>query len=411
MEEQPRFLNAVLGVETQLNPLGTLDALKAIEQELGRTDRGRYGPREIDLDIVVHGDARLDTERLTVPHARAPERAFVMRPLLEAFHKLGDDVPSGPRFAVEKLATEARQFQVGDDGCRRSVLGRFDGDRTLVMGILNATPDSFSDGGKYFDAGPLSTALRHAEAMVLQGADIVDVGGESTRPGATPVSESEEIDRVVPLVRALKESLDVAISIDTRRARVARAAVEAGASIVNDVSGGAFDPSILDFVRERPDIAYVATHSRGTPETMQSLAVYSDDIIGDILEDMRRTAFGPLSSEVAPWRVLVDPGIGFAKTYQQNLSILRRLADLKEKAAPFSSGLLLGPSRKAFLGQLLQAPHETKPRPADDRDWATAGACSAIVPHADILRVHNVRGIKDAIAAADAILRRGEGGP
>ena len=386
VEAQGRFLNAVVGVETALGPIETLETLKGIERDMGRVVRERYGPREIDLDLIVHGDTVMDTERLTLPHPRAKERVFVRRPLAEAGFSFDEDL-------CEDDTPE----------CFRSIFGRWPkGERTLVMGILNVTPDSFSDGGELTS---VEAALKRAEAMVRDGADILDVGGESTRPGAVAVDENNECDRVIPLIEALKRSFDVCISIDTRNSRVANEAVDAGASIINDVSAGVYDPQMFDLLRQRPSVAFVPMHSRGTPQTMQSLTHYND-LLPDVLTDLRRTTLDPLNRDfhVAPWRLLLDPGIGFAKTSDQNIELLRHLSDLQIHSS--YAGILVGPSRKGFIGHLLQqASADGAPVPTADRDFASAGACCTVVPTVDIVRVHNVRGVRDALTLADAIRR------
>ncbi|MGD2181816.1 dihydropteroate synthase [Lusitaniella coriacea] len=265
------------------------------------------------------------------------------------------------------------------------------GERTYVMGILNVTPDSFSDGGEF---NTLATALEQAKQMVADGVDIVDVGGQSTRPGAAQIGLEEELNRVVPVVRALREETDVPISVDTTRAAVAKAAVEAGADIVNDISGATFDDEMLPIVAEL-GVPIVLMHLRGTPATMQSLTTY-EDLMGEIYQFLEGQIEKAVRAGVARSRVIIDPGIGFAKTHVQNLEIFRRLSEFH----PLNAPLLVGPSRKSFIGHILE---RSDPK---ERLWGTAAACcSAIAGGTDILRVHDVAQMWDVCRVADALWR------
>lgn len=267
--------------------------------------------------------------------------------------------------------------------------------RPLVMGILNLTPDSFSDGGRFHEP---SAALRRAAALVEEGADVLDVGGESTRPGAPPVPAEEERARVVPLIRRLRDELGVPVSVDTRKAEVARAALDAGAEIVNDVSALG-DPEMAGVVAEA-GAGLVLMHMRGTPETMQRHTDYAD-VAGEVAAELEPRLRLALDAGVAPARVVLDPGIGFAKSFEQNLELIARLRVLGRLGRP----VLLGPSRKGFLGALLGG------RPAEERAAATAGACVAgLQAGARIFRVHDVRTVRDALLVADAVRRAAGGG-
>lgn len=263
---------------------------------------------------------------------------------------------------------------------------------TLVMGILNITPDSFSDGGAYLDA---DTALAHARQMVDAGASIVDVGGESTRPGAARVSVAEELERVVPIVGALAAD-GVRVSVDTMRAEVAAAAIEAGASIINDVSGGLADHDMHAVVAGR-DIDYVLMHWRAHSQTMNQAAHY-DDVVADVTREMLSQRDKAIATGVLPERIILDPGLGFSKTLEHNWTVLRHL----DAFSGLGHRLLVGASRKAFLGDLLGG------RPPMDRDGATAAVSFWCGLH-DVwaVRTHDVRGQGDAIAVA-ARLRAGE---
>jgi dihydropteroate synthase len=266
------------------------------------------------------------------------------------------------------------------------------GRKTYVMGILNVTPDSFSDGGQF---NTITQAVAQAQQMVQAGVDIIDIGGESTRPQATPVSLDDELERVIPVIQALRhQAIATPISIDTTKAAVAEAAIRAGANWVNDVSGSTYDPAMLSTVA-RLEVPIVLMHLRGTPQTMQQLTDY-DDVVDDIIRVLQGQVDQAIAAGIAPERIILDPGIGFAKTSEQNLEILRHIPRLRRLGYP----LLIGPSRKRFIGDILNQPHP------QHRDWGTAAACCMAVAHqADIVRVHHVSAMVDVCRVADALWR------
>ncbi|MFV2120174.1 dihydropteroate synthase [Streptomyces sp. Act-28] len=276
---------------------------------------------------------------------------------------------------------------------RGTVQGLPEWDRCAVMGVVNVTPDSFSDGGRWFDT---TAAVKHGLELVAQGADLVDVGGESTRPGASRVDEDEELRRVVPVVRGLA-SEGVVVSVDTMRASVARRAVEAGAVLVNDVSGGLADPDMVPSVAAA-GVPFVVMHWRGFSENMNSLAVY-DDVVAEVAAELRARVEAVVAGGVAPERLIVDPGLGFAKRAEHDLALVAHLAELRALGRP----LLVAASRKRFLGRVL-AGEGHPPPPARERDAATA-AVSAIAAHegAWAVRVHQVRPTADAVRVARAV--------
>ena len=265
-------------------------------------------------------------------------------------------------------------------------------ERTLVMGVLNVTPDSFSDGGRFF--GPVY-ATRHGVQMAADGADIIDVGGESTRPGSDPVSVADEIDRVVPVIeRIAEEAPGVAISVDTRKAEVAAAALDAGASIVNDVSGGR-DPEMFEVVADS-GAAIVLMHMRGEPKTMQQAPVY-EDVVAEVREYLRERVEAAAFACIDAERIAVDPGIGFGKDLEHNLRLLNRIDALLDLGRP----VLVGPSRKRFIGAILDLPE-------DERDEGTAGAVAwAVAKGAHVVRVHDVKTVARVVRVMDAIARAG----
>jgi dihydropteroate synthase len=266
------------------------------------------------------------------------------------------------------------------------------GERTYLMGVLNVTPDSFSDGGEFYAP---AAALAQAQRLVEAGAELIDIGGQSTRPGAEQISVEEELVRVLSVVQSVRSHLSVPISVDTTRAVVAQRAVEAGADLVNDISGGTFDSDMLSTVAHL-GVPIVLMHIRGTPQTMQQLTDYQD-LIGEIYEFLEGQIAAAERAGIERSRLIVDPGIGFAKTLEQNLEILRQLPTFRSLGVP----ILVGVSRKSFIGRLLNQPDPK------GRVWGTAAACcSAIAGTADILRVHDVLEMRDVCRVADAIWRR-----
>ncbi|WP_456317047.1 dihydropteroate synthase [Streptomyces griseus] len=276
---------------------------------------------------------------------------------------------------------------------RGTVRGLPEWDRCAVMGVVNVTPDSFSDGGRWFDT---TAAVKHGLHLVSEGADLVDVGGESTRPGASRVDEAEELRRVIPVVRGLA-SEGVTVSVDTMRARVAEQAVAAGAVLVNDVSGGLADPDMIPAVAAS-EVPFVVMHWRGFSESMNSRAVY-EDVVAEVLDELRQRMDAVIAGGVAPERVVIDPGLGFAKDAAHDLSLVAHLAELHALGRP----LLVAASRKRFLGHVL-AGTGSAPPPARERDAATA-AVSALSAQAGAwaVRVHEVRATADAVRVARAV--------
>jgi len=257
-------------------------------------------------------------------------------------------------------------------------------DRTVVMGILNLTPDSFADGGRHFE---YADALNRSKEMIAEGVDIIDVGGESTRPGAERVSESEEIDRVVPIITELVE-LGAVVSIDTMRAATARAAIAAGATYVNDVSGGLADKDMATLIAANPAIQYIAMHWRGHSKEMQNLATYKD-VVREVKAELEERVEDLLRAGVSADQIILDPGIGFAKTAEHNWELLRNL----DRLALLGFPLLVGASRKRFLGDLLERSN------TDDRDFATVALTTELARQGIWgVRTHSVRPHRDAIA-------------
>lgn len=262
------------------------------------------------------------------------------------------------------------------------------------MGVLNVTPDSFSDGGRY---ATVNAAIDRAIGMVISGVDIIDIGGESTKPGAIPVDAATELERVIPVIEGIRQHSDsqqIPISIDTTKATVARAAIAAGADIINDISGGQFDTQMFETVAQL-GVPYVMMHLRGTPTTMTQMTDY-DDVVSEILDYFETQIDRAVKCGIDRAKITIDPGIGFAKTSQQSIEIIRQLDRFKSLDLP----LLVGVSRKSFIGKILNQPDPER------RLWGTAAACcAAIAGGAAILRVHDVAEMVDVSRVADVMFR------
>jgi dihydropteroate synthase len=311
--------------------------------------------------------------------------------------RLGGLARPGPSAAIpERLSLALGRFlqqRQEAPGVWRTARRALPLERSCVVGILNVTPDSFSDGGRHL---PLDAALAAAGAMGEAGADVIDVGGESTRPGAVRPDEAEELRRVVPVVQGVVARTGLPVSVDTRRARVAEAALAAGAEIVNDVSALAADARMAEVVRAA-GAGLVLMHMRGEPATMDALARY-DDVAAEVAGELGERRDHALEAGIARETVVLDPGLGFAKTAAHNLALLDRLATLAALGHP----VMVGPSRKRFLGAVTG-------RPVDRRDAATAAACvAARLRGAQLFRVHDVAAAREALAVADAILAERE---
>jgi dihydroneopterin aldolase/2-amino-4-hydroxy-6-hydroxymethyldihydropteridine diphosphokinase/dihydropteroate synthase/2-amino-4-hydroxy-6-hydroxymethyldihydropteridine diphosphokinase/dihydropteroate synthase len=428
--DQPAFLNGAVKVRTNLTPMQLLDHIKRnVESQIGRNFAEiRHGPRLIDLDILFYDSSSFQffSDELQVPHMRIHERDFVLGPLLDVLspsfvhpgmnRSLGELFRSLPAVHLERVTPS-----IGSDLIK---LKR----KTHVMGILNVTPDSFSDGGLFFSE---EAAFEAAKGMIRDGADMIDVGGQSTRPGAQQISPEEELARVIPVLRKIiswQREQDrpisearVPISVDTFYASVARAAFQEGAAIINDVSGGDLDSAMLQTMAELK-VPLVMMHMRGYPGSMQSLAKYSSLPAGSenfeseeearVVEDVKRSLQNKIQMAlqvgIFRWNIILDPGLGFAKLPMHSFALLKpkgRLVDICDNKIPTgtllsSFPILYGPSRKGFLGSV------TGRSIAEERDFATAAAVTAAVSiGADIVRVHAIRGTVDVVRVADAIYK------
>ncbi|KDN40602.1 Dihydropteroate synthase [Tilletiaria anomala UBC 951] len=461
--DQPTFLNGACRIATKLAPHDLLTLTQSIETAIGRDKAGvpDKGPRLVDLDILFYDRAEVDDgPRLTIPHPLMKEREFVLRPLADILPNF--EHPSASRTVAQLLSIlQNSPDYEGGHGIRKVTFVPTEaststlswGSRTYVMGIINATPDSFSDGGDNLNAEP---AIRSAMRMVEQGVDILDVGGMSTAPHAEEVDEAEEVRRTAPLIQSLRAAgITQPISIDTFRAGVASAALQAGANIINDVSGGERDPAILKVARDAA-VPFICMHMRGDSQTMEKMTSYAGgDVIAGVKAELQQRVDRALRAGVRRWNIILDPGLGFAKCQEGNLQILRNLSALTA-TAPGSrtsevrssrSGLtsrashsslsqlaltsaqasphltprpeidgtadlitpnstlagfpmLAGPSRKRFIGSI------TGRKEPKERVYGTAAACTAAIANGvDILRVHDVEEMVDVVKTSDAIFR------
>lgn len=332
--------------------------------------------------------------RGTVDCSREKTDALVMgtRKQLNALAEKLVVQPFGLRSLGEQLSTLLERIAIDRFVMKTPQRELVFGERTLIMGILNVTPDSFSDGGRYLDAGE---AIRRGVKIEEEGADILDIGGESTRPGSDPVPEGEELRRILPVIRELKKRISIPLSVDTSKASVARAAVEEGAEIVNDISALAFDPAMAG-AAARAGVPVILMHIRGVPKTMQQGDLAYGSLMMDILVFLESRIAAAREAGVAEENILIDPGLGFGKTAEDNLSILLHLKELKTLGRP----VLVGPSRKAFIGRVTG-------KDAPNRLAGTAAAVAAAVLNgAHVVRVHDVEFMKDVVLTADAVRRK-----
>ncbi len=394
--DQPPFLNLCLEARSDLPPQSLLQEIKALERELGREPGERWGPRLIDIDILAYGDEVVQEESLTVPHPALADRPFVLAPLADIAPDWTHPVHG------EKVSDMLARHDLA--GVRRLPLPLLWGRRTYAMGILNVTPDSFSGDGLLAGEDTVAAAVRQAEAFVRDGADIIDIGGESTRPGSEPVTIEEELARLLPVLRAVRAQVRVPISVDTYRADVAAAALAEGADWVNDIWGLRMDKRMAGVVAEA-GCPVVIMHNRSRPKSIEQedrlggryLGAHYDDLLTDIGRELEEQVAWALAEGVRPKNIIIDPGIGFGKSISQHLQLIDQLDAFKALGYP----ILIGPSRKSFIGYTLNLP------PEERLEGTAAVVAIGIDRGADIIRVHDVRAMVRVARMTDRIVRRG----
>jgi dihydropteroate synthase len=374
---QPWYVNQVIAVETKRPPEDILELLLAVERQFGRERGERNAARSLDLDLIAYEDALLDTPDLVLPHPRMHERAFVLAPLADIAPEWRHPV-SGK--SVDELLAGADRSGV-----------RALRPTPLLMGVVNVTPDSFSDGGR-FDT--TEAAISQAVSLMEAGADILDIGGESTRPGAEPVTPEEEQARVLPVVSAIAAEAakrNRLVSVDTRNAQTMILAIAAGATMINDVTALA-DPASRRVIAES-GVPVILMHMKGDPRTMQKNPVY-DDVVANVCADLACARDAAVAEGVPPDRIWLDPGLGFGKTLEHNLALLDATPRLKALGHP----VFVGASRKSFIGRI------DRNGPADQRiGGSVAAALSAAARGVDGVRVHDLAETRQALAVWSAI--------
>ncbi|KAF8661793.1 hypothetical protein HU200_056748 [Digitaria exilis] len=373
--DQPRFLNSAIRGTTRLGPHEFLKKLKEIEKDIGRTSGIRYGPRPIDLDILLYGNSQINTETLIVPHERIHERPFVLAPLVDLLGASGNDDIETSWHSLSKCS--GGFFELWNKLGGESIVG--------------------------------TESIKRAKLLISEGADIIDIGAQSTRPFAKRLSPHEELERLIPVldeITKIPEMEGKLLSVDTFHAEVAFEAVKRGVHIINDVSGGQLDPKILKVAAELK-VPYVAMHMRGDPSTMQSEQnLQYDDVCKEVASELYAQVREAELSGIPLWRIVLDPGIGFSKKSKHNLEVIMGLKSIRSEMSKMSIGashvpILLGPSRKRFLGEICNRENPV------ERDVATVAAVTAgILNGANIIRVHNAGYGADAAKVCDA-LRKG----
>ena len=374
---QPWYANQVIAVETSLTPHAVLALLLDVEHEFGRERSERNAARTLDLDLIAHGQERIDTPDLVLPHPRMTERAFVLAPLAD-------------------IAPDWRHPATGQSV--RAMLAQ--SDRTnvrayrpipLLMGVVNVTPDSFSDGGRFIAA---DKAIAHARTLIEAGADILDIGGESTRPNSQIIDAETEWVRIRPVIEAIAGEAARRyrlVSVDTRNAKTMERALAAGATMINDVT--ALDDPASRQVLVGSDVPVILMHMQGNPQTMQINPTYAD-VVTDVCQELRRKCDRAIESGIDASRLWLDPGLGFGKTLEHNFALLDGTPSLKALGYP----VLIGASRKGFIGRV------DRDGPAADRvGGSVSAAIAAAARGADAVRVHDVAETRQALAMWSAV--------
>ena len=404
LSDQPRFLNSCIKARTRLDVESLLAVCKEIETKMGRERGGvRWGPRLIDIDILYFNNIRVKSNRLKIPHPEIANRVFVLAPLADIAPDRRD---SNSELTVGEMLNNISDksgdtvVPLNETLCRPVRLAW--GIKTYLMAILNVTPDSFSGDGILQEGGSIESAVELARKFAQEGADIIDIGGESTRPGSKPVSPETELDRVLPIIEAVRSAVDLPISIDTYRSDIASEALKNGADWINDVWGLRMDDGMAKVAAEF-DCPIILMHNRSRPKDVvqeerlggRFIGAEYENLIEEITNELGESISKALEADIEPANIILDPGVGFGKTVSQNLQLMNHLNRLTTLGYP----MLVGPSRKSFIGYSLDLP-------ADQRLEGTAAAVAiAIDRGADIIRVHDVKAMSRVARMSDAIIR------
>eukprot|EP01132_Coremiostelium_polycephalum_P010774 gene10774-13192_t len=433
--DQDTFINCVCQIRTNLSPHQLLKSVKIIEEELGRTKTFRNGPRIIDIDILYYNNLHMKTDDLQIPHPLLWERDFVLVPLC--------DIAPLNIHPTLHITNQQMKINLKDGGRNLKKILKIGNmvwhlnQKTYIMGVLNVTPDSFSDGGQY---NSIEKAMTHVEKLIADGSNIIDIGGQSTYPGAIQLGPEEELKRVLPIINAIRAKFpDFPLSIDTYHSSVAREALKAGCNVINDVSGGFKDPEIFTVARQFR-VPIIINHGQPTPQFLQQQLMlsnssgssgsisnnntggkgnsllpiyfnreidnYNPDIIKIVKDFFNERVERAVQSGLYLWQIILDPGLGFSKTYEQSIEILRRGKELRSHGHT----ILIGPSRKGFIGATLAKLDGTSIVPdakSDRRLWGTAACCCAASGWGvDIIRIHDVQEIRDSILISDSIYKK-----
>jgi len=386
-KDQNSFYNLVWEAETTLPPASLLSYLKKIEKRIGRIPNFRYGPRVIDLDILLYDDESIQTDELIIPHPQIPNRQFVLVPLCDlipeklhpefgkTWHQLLSELPSAEITAVtEKIDFSRIVFRWGI--------------RTYLMGILNLTPDSFSKDGIYGTSDEMiRKALQKSEALIAAGMDIIDIGAESSRPGFTTITVQMEQERLLPVLKAIRTHFpSLVLSVDTRNASTAEAAIQIGADWINDIGGAAYDDKM----------ALVCASSHCPIVLMRNKPLQpTGDTINSVRSELLSLVDNARKAGIRDEQIIIDPGIGFGTTPEQNLEIINNLQRIREMGFP----VLIGPSRKSFIGHYLQKEIEAR------LEGTAAAIAAGIMNGADIIRIHDAAALYDVAKMVDSIIR------
>lgn len=367
---QPAFLNCACRCSTDLNPIELLNFFEQVMHDMGRIRGAPLGPRIIDIDILMYDDIIFSSDRLTIPHPRMHERTFVMEPLC--------DIDPNVMHPVLKKNMQELLLDLPMSGLQRvtpigNQLLRW-GTKTYVMGIVNATPDSFSGDGLIGKSE--AEIVNHVQSLIQGGADILDIGSMSSRPGHTLIPEGEEIERLIPVITLIRKHFTIPISVDTFRGSVAQAAVDAGADLINSIWGCEYDPELLSVIKEK-NIPMVLTENRMVTDYFQT-----DVTIKSMIQQA-------LAKGTYPWNIIIDPGIGFVKKADDNFELIKNIPKIKELGFP----ILVGASRKKFIRTLV------------DKDTNEDLVLANVVVHnhlvqqgADMVRVHDVGAVVEGLA-------------